>query len=192
MMTYCVWNQLNCNLVRVFEILQLHVYLNLLILYILFKLHTLPSESNIESILPSVSIETEASVQKHVLKLGIFQASRNSRIKNHRRRLGLDHSSAISFFLPSCTSTASNRAKSTANSCPPPPCRLANPSCLEQCEAWLFIAFYAMQPHSPFTHAVHWNSSELFSWFCSELGLTVLRAMWRALIRERGAISCPV
>ena len=113
-------------------------------------------------------------------------------LKNHRRRLGLDHSSAISFFLPSCTSTASNRAKSTANSCPPPPCRLANPSCLEQCEAWLFIAFYAMQPHSPFTHAVHWNSSELFSWFCSELGLTVLRAMWRALIRERGAISCPV
>jgi len=66
MMTYCVWNQLNCNLVRVFEILQLHVYLNLLILYILFKLHTLPSESNIESIMLSVSveIETEASVQK--------------------------------------------------------------------------------------------------------------------------------
>lgn len=39
MMKYCVWNQLNFNLVRVFEILQLHVYLNLLI-YIIYPVQT--------------------------------------------------------------------------------------------------------------------------------------------------------
>lgn len=118
-----------------------------------------------------MSVQTEGVVfSSHVFELGTFffvhREISELEIAEEGWDLGSDHSSVISMFY---SSTASNRAKSPANCCPPPLCRLANPSCLEWWEPWLFNAFYAITLSLlPTAH----RGSESFGWFCSELGLS--------------------